>query len=128
MEGLLRVNYFVTPPTRQAIAYAAATVTPKTPGEAIIWVEGVQSQYLWLNGAKAIAPKPQVPKDQYLWLEKHPWRHHKGGTSGVRATYKVTLKPGPNQILIKANNRGSTEWEFRVRVLGIDGSPLEVQQ
>ncbi len=128
VEGLLRVNYFVTPPTRQAIAYAAATVTPKTPGEAIIWVEGVQRQYLWLNGAKAIAPEPQVPKDKYLWLEKYPWRHHKGGTSGVRATYKVTLKPGPNQILIKAIYRGSTEWEFRVRVLGIDGSPLEVQQ
>ena len=130
VEGLLRVNFFVTPPSRYAVAYAAATVTPTTPGEAIIWVEGVETQHLWLNGAKAIAPKPEVPssEDRYLWLEKYPWRHHKGGTSGVRATYEVTLKSGPNQILIKALNKTSTEWEFRVRVLGIDGSPLEVQQ
>jgi len=126
--GLLRVNYFVKPPTRQTIAYAAATVTPKTPGEAIIWVEGVESQYLWFNGAKAIAPKPQSPskEDRYLWLEKYPWRN-RFGSGATRATYKVTLKSGPNQILIKAHNKESTEWEFRVRVLGTDGSPLEVQ-
>ena len=126
--GLLRVNYFVKPPTRQTIAYAAATVTPKRPGEAIIWVEGVESQYLWFNGSKVIAPKPQAPsnEDLYLWLDKFPWRHRMG-LGATRAIYKVTLKPGPNQILIKAHNKKSTEWEFRVRVLGTDGSPLEVQ-
>ena len=127
--GLLRVNYFVSPPSRYAVAYAAATVTPKTPGEAIIWVEGVETQHLWFNGAKAIAPKPQTPsnEDQYLWHETFPWRH-RYGSGATRATYKVTLKPGPNQILIKTLNKKSTEWEFRVRVLGTDGSPLEVQQ
>ena len=129
VNGLLRVNYFVSPPTRKTVAYAVATVTPKTPGQAIIWVEGVERQQLWFNGAPAITPKPKVPskEDQYLWLDDFHWHHHYG-SGATRATYKVTLKPGANQILIKTLNIGSIEWKFRVRVLNTDGSPLEVQQ
>jgi len=130
VNGLLRVNYFVSPPTRKTVAYAVATVTPKTPGRAIIWVEGVARQQLWFNGAKVTAPKPQAPspKDRYLWPQKYIWNAGRFGSGATRAIYKVTLKPGPNQILIKSLNIKAPEWEFRVRVLGIDGSPLEMQQ
>jgi hypothetical protein len=41
--------------------------------------------------------------------------------------YKVMLKEGPNQILIKTVNFASPVWGLRVRVLNEDGSPVEVE-
>ena len=67
-----------------------------------------------------------VPRDLYLWPVHSPWRHRLIPCGG-RATYKVTLKAGPNQILIKTLNLKQEMWDVRVRVLNPDGTPLEVQ-
>jgi len=131
VDGFLRVNYYVSRPTREAVAYAAATITPKTPGEAIIWVEGIATKgrtlpVLWVNGTLVLAPKPVQPRDLYLWPVHSPWRN-KWIPCGGRATYKVTLKAGPNQILIKSLNIKQEMWDVRVRVLNLDGSPMEME-
>ncbi|MDP6523772.1 MAG: hypothetical protein QGI24_05420 [Kiritimatiellia bacterium] len=130
VDGFLRINYCVSQPTIEAVAYAAATITPKTPGEAIIWVEGIATKgrtlpSLWINGVQVFAPKPAVPRDQYLWPVRSPWRNRYIPCGG-RATYKVTLKAGPNQILIKTLNLKQEMWDVRVRVLSPNGTPLEV--
>jgi hypothetical protein len=126
IDGFLPVHYFVSPPRKGAVAYAAATVNSKTSGEAIIQVDSLDGQSLWVNGALVVPKRIKGNTSMYLWPQVHPWRLHKGGTVCVRDVYKVTLKEGPNQILLKTLNLNQKVWDFRVRVLNPDGSPLEV--
>jgi len=125
IDGLLHLSHFVYPPTKEAVAYVAATITPKTAGEAIIQIKGLEHDKrplssLWLNGDQAAAPK-QARLDGYLWPQR--WIH----LPYAQANYKVMLKEGPNQILIKTVNTEVNVWGLRVRVLNEDGEPMEVE-
>jgi tetratricopeptide (TPR) repeat protein/transglutaminase-like putative cysteine protease len=92
-------------PVREVAAYALAVVESPREQRAQIWLGASGAVKLWVNGVQALADPAY-----------HPARLD-------QAAVAVTLRRGPNRLLLKLCNEGG-ELGFLLRIADAGGSPL----
>jgi len=110
-NGQLVIPPLVPPPASMAVAYAVSDFRMDAAREALLDVDGDDAYRIWLNG-KQIAEQVAVRQGN-----KPAMAEQKG--------IKVTLKAGPNRLMVKTANF-QKDWWVRLRFTDSKGVPVEI--